>query len=62
VDLTGAKDPAKRQIPLLKNLLRVLMCRYRSAAACVRKMTLRLLDAAWRAWWSVQPPSKILRR
>jgi hypothetical protein len=41
VDLTGAKDPAKRQIPLLKNWLPALMCRYRSAAACVRKMTSR---------------------
>jgi hypothetical protein len=57
VDLTGAKDPAKRQIPLLKNWLRALMCPYRSAAACVRKRTLRRCwMRAWRAWWLAQPP------
>ena len=60
VDLTGAKDPAKRQIPLLKNLVAGVDG---SAAACVRKMTWRRCwTRAWRAWWSVQPPSKILRR
>jgi phosphoribosylformimino-5-aminoimidazole carboxamide ribotide isomerase len=57
VDLTGAKDPAKRQIPLLKNWLPALMCPYRSAAACVRKMTSRrCLTPAWPAWWWAQPP------
>ena len=51
VDLTGAKDPAKRQIPLLKIWLPVLMCRYRSAAACVPRTTWRLFwMRAWRAW------------
>ncbi len=47
VDLTGAKDPAKRQIPLLKKLVApVLMCRCRSAAACVNEDDVAaLLDA-----------------
>lgn len=51
VDLTGAKDPAKRQIPPLKTWLLALMCPYRSAAACVRKRMLRhCWMQAWRAW------------
>ncbi len=35
MDLTGAKDPAKRQIPLLKPWSRALTSRCRLAAACV---------------------------
>ncbi len=41
-DLTGAKDPAKRQIPLIKTLVRALTFRCRLAAACVAKKTWRV--------------------
>ncbi len=57
VDLTGAKDPAKRQIPLLKQLVAGVDVPSRSAAACVRKMTSRRCwTLVWPAWWWVQPP------
>ncbi len=52
VDLTGAKDPAKRQIPLLKNLVAGVNVPVQVGAACVRKRTLRhCWMQAWRAWW-----------
>ncbi len=37
MDLTGAKDPAKRQIPLIKPWWRALTFRCRLAAACVAR-------------------------
>lgn len=56
VDLTGAKDPAKRQIPLIKTWSRALTFRCRLAAACVAKKTWRRYwKRALRAWWSAPP-------
>ena len=47
VDLTGAKDPAKRQIPLLKTLVAGVDV----PAACVRRPMLPpYWTRAWRAW------------
>lgn len=51
VDLTGAKDPAARQIPLLRKLLAGLTCRCRSAAASATSRTSALCwRPAPRAW------------
>lgn len=56
VDLTGAKDPAKRQIPLIKTWSRALTFRCRLAAACVAKKTWRRYwKRALRAWWLAPP-------
>lgn len=56
VDLTGAKDPAKRQIPLIKTLVVALTFRCRLAVACVAKKMWRCyLKQALRAWWSAPP-------
>ncbi|STT47624.1 1-(5-phosphoribosyl)-5-[(5-phosphoribosylamino)methylideneamino] imidazole-4-carboxamide isomerase [Klebsiella pneumoniae] len=56
VDLTGAKDPAKRQIPLLKSLVAGLTSRYRLAAVCgPKRMSRPCLRPASTAWWSAPP-------
>ena len=52
VDLTGAKDPAKRQIPLIKTLVAGVNV----PVACVAKKTWRRYwKRALRAWWSAPP-------
>jgi phosphoribosylformimino-5-aminoimidazole carboxamide ribotide isomerase len=56
VDLTGAKDPAKRQIPLLKSLVAGVDVPVQVAAACgPRRMSRPCLKPASPAWWSAPP-------
>ena len=54
VDLTGAKDPAKRQIRIAENLTgRCQRARYRSAAvSALKKMWRHWWKPALPAWWS----------
>ena len=54
VDLTGAKDPAKRQIPLLKTLVAGVTVPVQVGGGVQKKTLPHCLTPAWRAWWSVQ--------
>ena len=53
VDLTGAKDPAKRQIPLIKTLVAGVNVPVQVGVA--KKTSRRYWKRALRAWWSAPP-------